>query len=179
MHSRRSKSSNACTDDFADMNSALMIQATSSKTNWQCQSVNFILFINIISFSFFATSSVSLTLTNKLSWWQEDVCERLCFCEMQWWRKQYKLIRDCESQESLFNSHLWVLWAYHSAHSDLSQNIEFVFYEILLFNHKDTVQTECLIEFAEVKKNWKLWVCFTLMLKQVIQDQTNEDYCWQ
>lgn len=48
---------------------------------------------------------------------------------------------------------LRVLWAYHPAHPDVPRELEFGPYEILLSDHKDTVQVGCLMGFAEVEEN--------------------------
>ena len=54
---------------------------------------------------------------------------------------------------------LQVLWAYYPAHSDISRELKFSPYKILLSDHKDTVQVECLMGFTEVKKNCESCDC--------------------
>ena len=54
---------------------------------------------------------------------------------------------------------LRVLWAYHPAHLNVPRELEFGPYEILLSDHKDTVQVRCLRGFAEVEENCESCGC--------------------
>ena len=125
----------------------------------------FVLFVSITPATPFAPLlSLSLCLTNSVD--GKEVCAG-----------DYVFVRcgdggDDEEEEGGANSleiarvekvcpdgRLRVLWAYHPAHPNVPRDIEFGPYEILLSDHKDTVQVGCLMGFAEVEENCKSCEC--------------------